>query len=68
MLGKTAPDGTRIDTDLAFVLYLLDHVGVSTIQGSAYGMSPFFRLSVATSMETLRDGCDRIEAACRDLK
>ncbi len=67
VLGKASPDGTRIDSDLAFVLYLLNHVGVSTIHGSAYGMSPFFRLSIATSMETLREGCDRIEAACRDL-
>jgi aspartate aminotransferase len=67
-IGRVAPDGKRIENDLDFVLYLLDHAGVAAVQGAAYGLSPHFRLSIATSMEIIRAACDRIEAACADLK
>ena len=42
-------------------------MGVATIHGAAYGLEPYFRLSTATSMEALEDGCDRIEKACKAL-
>jgi aspartate aminotransferase len=68
VIGKTTPDGKVIETDLDFVLYLLDGVGVAALQGSAYGLSPYFRLSFATSMEVIKAACDRIEQAVLALK
>ena len=68
VIGKTTPDGKVIENDLDFVLYLLDGVGVAAVQGAAYGLSPYFRLSIATSMEAIRDACDRIEQACKALR
>lgn len=68
VIGKTTPDGKLIESDLDFVLYLLDDVGVAAVQGAAYGLSPYFRLSIATSMGAIKDACDRIEKACRALR
>jgi aspartate aminotransferase len=68
VIGKTTPDGKVIENDLDFVLYLLDGVGVAAVQGAAYGLSPYFRLSIATSMEAIKDACDRIEQACKALR
>jgi aspartate aminotransferase len=68
VIGKTTPEGKKIETDLDFVIYLLEGVGVATIHGAAYGMEPYFRLSTATSLAVLEDGCDRIEKACRALR
>jgi len=68
VIGKTTPDGKVIENDLDFVLYLLDGVGVAAVQGAAYGLSPYFRLSIATSMDAIKDACDRIKRACRALR
>ena len=68
VIGKRTPEGRVIETDLDFVLYLLDGVGVAALQGAAYGLSPHFRLSIATSMEAIREACDRIERAVADLR
>lgn len=68
VIGKTTPDGKVIETDLDFVLYLLDGVGVAALQGGAYGLSPYFRISFATSMDVLEDACDRIEQAVGSLQ
>jgi aspartate aminotransferase len=67
-IGKRTPDGKVIDSDLDFVLYLLDKGGVASVHGAAYGLSPYFRLSIATSMDMIREACDRIERACADLR
>ena len=67
MIGKTTPDGKKIENDLDFVIYLLESVGVASIHGGAYGLEPHFRISTATSMDVLEDGCARIEKACRAL-
>ncbi|NSY99558.1 aspartate transaminase [Agrobacterium tumefaciens] len=67
MIGRRTPEGKVIETDLDFVLYLLDGVGVAALQGAAYGLSPHFRLSIATSMEAIREACDRIERAVAAL-
>jgi aspartate aminotransferase len=67
VIGKRTPEGNVIETDQDFVLYLLDSVGVAAVQGSAYGLSPHFRLSTASSLETIREGCDRIERAVAAL-
>jgi aspartate aminotransferase len=66
-IGKVTPEGKTIDSDLDFVLYLLDKGGVASVHGAAYGLSPYFRLSTATSMATIKQACDRIEKACADL-
>ena len=67
VIGKKTPDGKIIENDLDFVLYLLDGVGVAALQGAAYGLSPYFRLSFATSMDVIQEACDRIEKAVRSL-
>ena len=41
---------------------------ISNLQGTAYGMSPYFRISYATDLESLREGCKRIQEFCADLK
>ncbi|PDS76215.1 aspartate transaminase [Rhizobium sp. L43] len=68
VIGKKTPEGKTIETDLDFVLYLLDGVGVAALQGAAYGISPHFRLSIATSMEAITQACDRIERAVAGLR
>ena len=67
-IGKTTPQGKRIADDRDFVLYLLESVGVATIHGGAYGLSPHFRLSIATSDAILREGCERIARAVAALR
>lgn len=67
VIDKKTPDGKVIENDLDFVLYLLDGVGVAALQGAAYGLSPYFRLSFATSMEVIKEACDRIEKAVKAL-
>jgi aspartate aminotransferase len=67
VIGKRKPDGEVIETDLDFVLYLLDGEGVAALQGAAYGLSPYFRLSIATSLEIIEEACRRIDRACRAL-
>ncbi|MEA2728205.1 MAG: aspartate aminotransferase [Acetobacteraceae bacterium] len=66
-LGKTSDGGRRIDTDTDFVAALLEEKHVATVQGSAYGMSPYVRVSYATDTVSLREGCARIQAFCRGL-
>ena len=68
VIGKRTPDGKVIETDTDFTLYLLDSVGVSVVAGSAYGLSPYFRVSVATSMDVIEKGCSLIDRACAALK
>ncbi len=67
IIGKMTPSGKRLEADGDVVMYLLDHVGVAVVAGTAYGLSPYFRLSIATSLDTLRDGADRIARAVSDL-
>lgn len=61
-MGKVSASGRRIDSDTDFVMALLEEQQVASVQGAAYGMSPFFRISYATDTETLREGCRRIAA------
>ncbi len=68
LIGKTAPDGTVIDSDDAFVSALLDAEGVAVVQGSAFGLSPYFRISYATSEDVLEEGCRRIQRFCASLR
>ena len=68
VIGKTTPDGKTIKTDEDFVTYLLETEGVAAVHGEAFGLSPFFRISYATSNEVLTDACTRIKKACAALK
>ncbi len=67
LIGKTAPSGQVIDSDGAFASALLDAEGVAVVQGEAFGLSPFFRISYATSTEILEDACTRIQRFCASL-
>ena len=66
-IGRTTPDGQVIETDTDFVSYLLDSEGVAAVQGEAFGLSPYFRISYATSTEALEEACRRIKRACEAL-
>ncbi len=68
LIGKTTPDGKRLNVDGDVVLYLLERAGVALVAGTAYGLSPYFRLSIATAIETLTDGVERIARAVSDLR
>ncbi|AJD53391.1 aspartate aminotransferase [Thalassospira xiamenensis M-5 = DSM 17429] len=67
-IGKKTPDGKVIETDTDFVTYLLEAEGVAAVQGSAFGLAPYFRISYATSTEALTEACSRIKRACAALK
>ena len=67
-IGKTAPDGTVIDGDEAFAKALLEAEGVAVVHGEAFGLSPFFRISYATSDENLVEACTRIQRFTAALK
>ncbi len=67
-IGKTTPKGKKLETDTDFVTALLEERHVATVQGAAYGMSPYFRISYATDLESLREGCKRIQEFCADLR
>lgn len=67
-IGKTTAGGRTISNDADFVLALIEEQHVVTVQGAAYGMSPYFRLSYATSMDVLQDGCDRLAAFCEGMR
>jgi aspartate aminotransferase len=66
-LGKTTKGGKRIETDTDFALALLEEKYVAAVQGAAYGMSPYLRISYATDTESLREACARIQEFCREL-
>ncbi|MGR3485682.1 MAG: pyridoxal phosphate-dependent aminotransferase [Paracoccaceae bacterium] len=60
LIGRTSPGGTRIDDDAAFAAALLDEAEVAVVPGAAFGASPAFRVSYATSDDALREACARI--------
>jgi aspartate aminotransferase len=67
-IGKTTPDGKLIRTDDDFVTCLLEAEGVAVVQGSAFGLAPFFRISYATSTEVLTEAGRRIQRFCASLR
>ena len=68
LIGKSTPSGRLIDTDEAFVGYLLDDAKVAAVQGAAFGLSPAMRISYATSDDLLREACERIQTACASVR
>lgn len=67
-LGKTTPAGKTLETDTDFVTALLEEEAVAAVQGAAFGLSPYFRISYATSTEALKEACTRIQRFCAGLK
>ncbi len=67
-IGKQTPSGKVLKTDEDFVTYLLEDAGVACVQGEAFGLSPYFRISYATATELLEDACTRIQKACSALQ
>ncbi len=67
-IGKKTPEGKIIETDEDFVTYILESEGVACVHGEAFGLSPFFRISYATSDENLKSACERIKKACAALQ
>ncbi len=67
-LGKSTPGGKVIASDEDFAVELLEAEGVAVVHGAAFGLSPFFRISYATSNAELEDACTRIQRFCNSLK
>jgi aspartate aminotransferase len=67
LIGKRTPGGVVIDSDETFATALLEDAGVAVVFGAAFGVSPNFRISYATSDAVLETACARIEAFCRSL-
>ena len=68
LIGRKTEGGATIDSDDAFAAELLDAEGVAVVQGSAFGLSPYFRISYATSEDVLEEACTRIQRFCASLR
>ncbi|MFN7400116.1 MAG: pyridoxal phosphate-dependent aminotransferase [Sandaracinobacter sp.] len=64
LIGKTTPGGKLLATDEDVAAYFLETEGVAVVHGAAFGLSPAFRISYATSTEALEEACRRIQRAC----
>jgi aspartate aminotransferase len=67
LIGKTSTGGAKITDDEAFATALLEETGVAVVFGAAFGLSPNFRISYATSDEALKEACTRIQSFCKGL-
>ena len=67
LLGKKDDSGNKIKTDTDFVQSLLENSGVAVVQGSAFGLEGYFRISYATSMENLKKALEKISSFCKSL-
>ncbi|WP_232224315.1 pyridoxal phosphate-dependent aminotransferase [Candidatus Paracaedibacter symbiosus] len=67
IIGKITPQGSTIESDNDFTTYLLEHANIAAVSGAAFGLSPYFRISYATSKEILSQAIRRIAAAVAEL-
>lgn len=67
LIGKKTADGDVLEDDTAVTAWLLETEGLAVVQGAAFGVSPCFRISYATSMDVLEEACSRIIRACESL-
>ena len=67
VVGRRMPDGTVLETDVDFVEALLETAGVGTVAGSAFQLSPYFRMSFAAATPVLEEACYRIQRFCASL-
>jgi len=68
LIGKKDSSGNELKNDTDFVQSLLENNGVAVVQGSAFGLEGFFRISYATSMENLKKALEKISTFCKSLK
>ena len=68
LIGKNTPDGKVINNDKDFAMNLLETKSISIVHGEAFGLSPYFRISYATSIEKLETACNRIIEFCDELE
>lgn len=68
VMGKITPSGKKIETDEDLINYFLEDWRVAAVHGGAFGLSPGFRISYATSNEILVEACSRIQQACAALR
>jgi aspartate aminotransferase len=68
LIGKKDSTGKEFKTDTDFVQSLLENSGVAVVQGSAFGLEGFFRISYATSMSNLKKALEKISTFCKSLK
>ena len=67
LMGKKDTKGKEIKSDTDFVQSLLENSGIAVVQGSAFGLEGFFRISYATSMENLKKALEKISSFCKSL-
>ncbi len=67
LMGKKDPNGNEIKSDTDFVQSLLENSGIAVVQGSAFGLEGFFRISYATSMDNLKKAIYKIKSFCESL-
>jgi aspartate aminotransferase len=67
LIGTKTPEGKEITSDADFAVALLETEGVAVVHGAAFGLSPFFRISYATSNKLLEEACMRIQRFCASL-
>jgi aspartate aminotransferase len=68
LLGRRTPTGQTLHDDTEVAQYLLESHDLAVLHGEVYGLSPFLRLSFATSQGQLEEGCRRLRAACQELR
>ena len=68
LIGKKTPDGKQLSNDTDVVTYLLEKEGLACVQGAAFGLEPYFRISYAVSMEVLEEAMMRLKRACDALE
>lgn len=68
LLGRQTPQGKVLENDIDVVMYFLESSGVALVAGTAYGLSPYMRMSIATSVETIEEGCRRMATAVAALR
>ena len=66
-IGKRTPSGQALASDADVAMYLLEDAGVATVHGQAYGLSPYLRISIASSMDHLEEACRRMAKAGEKL-
>ena len=67
LMGKKDTNGKEIKTDTDFVQSLLENSGIAVVQGSAFGLEGFFRISYATTMDNLKKALEKISSFCKNL-
>ena len=67
LIGKTTPSGQRLTSDTDLSTALLEEAEVAVVPGAAFGLSPFFRISTATSSDILKAALERLERFCAQL-